>query len=529
MKHGTNARPLTALYFNDDEFRLSNIFSDCYVPINTKNYSPYMRILRIKPRADYTEHGTHFGLTVEGPLPNTQTRVGIHVNIPLKHVEIEREDKGSKDTQQTQNVIRKKVSEVSYNAGTVDTAEAVIRTVHAIRLDFVEALPKNTNDDPAIDFGTTSTKVFDREISKDTGDHIAGAVVYSPEGYVPQGKIDVKETSKGLTGSEVGAYLPVSLDQLHEGVFYEFNTTDYSSISDEKAIDADTRIALQDKKANLWFVPTFENSTGSSMNAKASSIKNAVRETIQNFHENTYEWFHDRGFNFETTHCAGMGDISIDAFIEHNFLPEAVGRFSLGTVLPTAAGTTNTSNPYNIHLGNRGHIEYFMGSNLSWDIANTIANITVDTKYSWTMTGSEERVAPGFGSKVKNIGPSMLADTHWSTFNGDLSLNIVNQESHNILFSVAYNLYYKSEDSVVFHKDYIQSWLGAYTNGSDNSYKIHHGLAAKNTEQIGHRFRYGMLYFPSEWIQFQAGGMYSIGGKNMPVIIEHSASITMKF
>jgi len=481
-----------------------------------------MRILRIKPRANYTEQGTHFGLTIEGPLPSTQTRIGFHIDVPFKQIKVEREDKGSKDTQQTQNVIRKKVAEITAEN------EAAIRTVHACRLDFIEALPKNTNDDPAIDFGATTTKVFDREVN-DVGSAIAGAVVYSPEGFVPRGKIDVKETAKSQPSSEIGAYLPVSLDGLTEGVFYEFEKTNYSSISDDTAPDANARADLQDKKANLWFVPTFANTAGATMNAKSSSIKNAVRETIQNYHENTYEWFHDRGFNFETTHSAGIGDISADIFIEHNFLPDLIGRFIIGTVFPTAAGSTDTSNPYTIHLGNRGHMEYFLGSNVSWDIFNTIVNITLDTKYSWLMAASEERAAPGFGSKIKNIGPGMLADTYWNHFTGDISLNIVNQEMHNMFFSIAYNLYYKTEDSITFHNDFIESWLGAYTNGKSNSYKIQHGLAAKNTEQIGHRVRYGMTYYPSKWLHFQAGGMYTIAGKNIPVEIEHSASITMKF
>ena len=55
--HGTGTNNLSALFFNKDSFRLSNIFLIVRFLMQLNFYNPFMRVITIAPRAQYYEEG----------------------------------------------------------------------------------------------------------------------------------------------------------------------------------------------------------------------------------------------------------------------------------------------------------------------------------------------------------------------------------------------------------------------------------------------------------------------------------------
>lgn len=68
LSHGTKTKPLTALLFNKDEFRMREIFYNSDVALTTEYYNPFVKILKIKPRATYSENGITFGGQFDYPV-----------------------------------------------------------------------------------------------------------------------------------------------------------------------------------------------------------------------------------------------------------------------------------------------------------------------------------------------------------------------------------------------------------------------------------------------------------------------------
>ncbi len=92
LHHGMDKKPLTALFFNKANFSLNEIFPNGQVPFNAQEYSPYLRLMRLSPRANYTEWGMNLGGRFDYAVCNGKGFVGVRANIPFRRIEIERED-----------------------------------------------------------------------------------------------------------------------------------------------------------------------------------------------------------------------------------------------------------------------------------------------------------------------------------------------------------------------------------------------------------------------------------------------------
>src|SRR5436305_910477 len=68
MKHGIKTDQLTALYFNKADFSLNEIFPDTKVPNSVEEYSPFLKLMRYSPRANYMEYGMNVGGRFEYPV-----------------------------------------------------------------------------------------------------------------------------------------------------------------------------------------------------------------------------------------------------------------------------------------------------------------------------------------------------------------------------------------------------------------------------------------------------------------------------
>jgi hypothetical protein len=530
IKHGTDTKSLSTLYFNSDDFRLSHIFQNCLAPLNTKNYNPYMRVLRMRPRVTYSEHGGTIGGRIETTLGKKKSaRIGVRAELPFKRREVERKDAGSRGPAELQDL-------KSYNQVKIDkTGGGIsIRDAHGYRLDFVEALPANTSYDPGLSYNSLNgnTKIFATTVNKDTGSVLASVARYSPETIAPRGD-DLATSSFATTGK---TNLPTDLSTLSEDTFYEFvNGTDYSILLDSHDKTVAQRTADQDAKASTWIITPYDQVAGT-IDPNWTAIQVAIDRTIGYYNENPYEWFHDRGFNLESDQCVGIGDLTVEGYLDADLTDCFTLHLCGGVIAPTASGRTGANNPYLIHLGNRGHTELFAGGgfDLMLNKAQTFC-LSADAKYHKAQKATEKIAATAVGAQIKNMGPEVEADVEWEEVNGNAWLHMTHPHTRTVTCSVGYSFHCKSKDRVSFIESSVESWLGKSYNTTTKKFDVANNLtldetgAQANTQSIAHVIRSRFSYDISPWVNINAGGAYTIAGKNTPQVTELSAGCVVKF
>ena len=177
MKHGTDTKPLTALFFNKADFPIQEIFPDNQVAKNAKYYNPYMALTTIHPRATYYEWGVNFGARLEYPVWKDKGRVGFRINIPVRAIEIEREDITSPVSNPEDEYVLTaytKVGNYRPAEGALNDrySEPVDIIAKAYNMDFISQLFQDNVRTAALQFADGSAKIFGVEIAKnfDTDD-----------------------------------------------------------------------------------------------------------------------------------------------------------------------------------------------------------------------------------------------------------------------------------------------------------------------------------------------------------------------
>ncbi len=517
QSHGSSSKPLSAIFFNKADFRLSNIFPNSEVPHNTEFYNPFMRVLSISPRIAYQERGINFGARFDLPVWGDKGRFGARFTLPFRDIEIEKKDGGVRDSSGLENVAATKLRKVEGNVANTNgvTGFAVGDTyrietyTYGWRLDFVEALSVNTAFTPMINWEkngqagqitVANQALFQSENEPaNNGGPINNfpnahdpryAVVASEEGIIPFNKfggvIDknaVPTQNQAQNGPRVClpvTPLPIDLavDPTSEEKFVGDAVTplSYAGVSDDNNPNADVgtgnnnecdialRKCLQARKAGLW-ITSLHNGKGEEL-AAADTIRTKIQQAVAQYPENAFEWMHDRGMDFDTTRRVGWGDLDIDLFYEHRFGNDFITEFMLGFRFPTGHGDNYSKNPFQAHTGNGDHYEIKLGSMCAWQPWNWL-NVKFDWYYSWVLEETELRAAAFKGACIKNIGPCVKADVDWGYFVGRLDFTVFHHKTKNLSSDIGYEFYYKTEDDIDF-KDKctgkcitkLQSWLG---------------------------------------------------------------------
>jgi len=115
IKHGTKSKQLTNLIFNKSDFTLNEIYPDSTVPFNVENYSPFLKLLALNPRASYMEYGMAFGGRWEYPIWKDKGRIGLRATVPFRRVEIERDDITDKNSDPLKDFVASKVIRIDRN------------------------------------------------------------------------------------------------------------------------------------------------------------------------------------------------------------------------------------------------------------------------------------------------------------------------------------------------------------------------------------------------------------------------------
>ncbi|MBD3273063.1 hypothetical protein GF385_01805 [Candidatus Dependentiae bacterium] len=172
LKHGTDTKPLTALFFNKSDFPVQEIFPNNQLDPNSKYYNPYMALAILHPRATYYEWGMTLGARFEYPVYEDKGRIGFRINIPVRAIEVEREDITSPvDNPEDEYILTAytKVGNYRPAEGGLNTryAESVDIISKAYNMNFIAQLFQNQSRDSALQFSDGSAKVFGVEIAKD--------------------------------------------------------------------------------------------------------------------------------------------------------------------------------------------------------------------------------------------------------------------------------------------------------------------------------------------------------------------------
>jgi len=521
---------LSALYFNSDDFRLSTIFQDCLAATNTQNYNPYMRVLRFKPQVTFSETGTLLSVRTQAALgKDAWLRVGFSASIPLIRRSIERIDKGTRGRADTQNLVSQ--AEIM-----IEGSDTSIPYARAYRLDFVEALPYDANFTPSIAYDTDSageTTIFGRAINA-VDDSIGGALVIRAEDDIPRNEgIGIADTPLGSDGTQINSYLPTRIENESIGSVYEVPTgTDYTGLLDSSDKTVKQRIADQDAKAKAWLIGTY-NSGASTDNF--NDIDTAMTEKIAQYQENVYEWFYDRKHLLESQRLDGIGDLRAEAYIACNLTQAFQLKLVAGASLPTARQATTGQSPYAIHLGNRGHIESYIGAHTTLAIPHTSCFLTSYMRYTTALPAIEIISATPRGAQIKNMGPSTRAEISWHSAQGDVWLHLTHPYQPALRCSIGYDWHAKIEDSLSFVDSAPQSYLGALFNSSTRKYDIANPLildaevAKLHTGMVRHTLKVATHYELSQYVKLSGQIGYVLGGRNCPQELECGLSCNVSY
>lgn len=147
LKQSFDSHPLTALMFNKSDFTLNEIFPNSKVPMDTEFYSPFLKLMKLHPRATYTEWGLVTGGRWEYPVwkdkdGGVKGRIGLRATVPFRSIEIEREDITDRTQSPLGDFVKSKVikttkTSVGSQFQNGDDADVVVT---AYRSDFVAAL-----------------------------------------------------------------------------------------------------------------------------------------------------------------------------------------------------------------------------------------------------------------------------------------------------------------------------------------------------------------------------------------------------
>ncbi len=533
LKHGTDTKPLTALFFNKDVVPLVEIFPGSEMSTAGNYYNPYVDLLKINPKATYYEHGMNIGGRFEYPVWKDKGRIGIRANIPFRSIEIERENILDKTKDPSRLYVRTRRVDVGTQDADAATTPVYATAYNLACIDKLGGLAFDTTE--------KTVRVFSQDVM---GDEVAAA------------NKSIK-TDMGLfagviyaTGAPEDGKFPTEPDADHRWAFNAWDNTDYSLANwtahrlatdgvAAPAMDAITTakgigffehaqaydIDSTDQLKKMWLVLGYERGD---LAKGARTVADGFEAARQRWQTDPYQWLLEKGnFEFETTRRTGLGDVDLDFFYEHTFSDEWMGELMLGVRLPTGGSDDYSSNPYQAHLGNGDHWEIKLGAMAAWEPIDWM-NIKLDMYYSFALEATEHRCAAFTGAEIKNIGPRVDADVDWSYFVGRLDFNLFHPKTKDISTTIGYEFYYKTADSISYKSATALPWYASSTQTTLVK-PLDHKVAERNTEAIGHKVRFESGFVISDWLEFFVGGSYTFAGQNLPRETDCHGGCNVKF
>jgi hypothetical protein len=531
LNHGTETHPLSALFFGQPCFTISQALPDSYAPLNTEGYSPYLGTTKLYPDITYDERGLSLGASFSYPIYKNKGRLGIRGRVAFKRIEIEREDSGDKSDDPASEFVTGEV--VTRNSSTAAQATDVF--ARAVRMDFLESIPYTAPDNAILEFTPVGApKIVGNDANWDaTGmlppGHV-GAVIQSPVGILPHSPdrlLGIHQENP----TPVPSNLPAS-GGVNDGNQYIFNQgTNYTPLNIHAGSISD-RLAASQRASELWITSVHAPANGSTgFSDKSQILWDTLDLALKNYQNNVYAWLIDRGFEFESETRSGISDIDLDLFYEHQFADDLNGEAFVR--LPTGGSSNYCCNPYRPHLGNGNHWEFRLGGLVAWQPLSWM-NAKLDAYYAFALGSKEDRPAAFKGACIKNIGPCTTADVSWSYFVGNLDFNFFHPKTDAISGLLGYEFYYKMKDKIDFGCKTMESWLGQSYNVTtglweENLQTLDNAVAERRTQAIAHRIRFENSFRITRWFELYWGFAYTFAGENIPRELDGTAGCVVTF
>ncbi len=535
MDHGTDTKPLTALFFNKSNITLNEIFPDSKMHENAKYYNPFMDLMTIYPRATYYEYGMNIGARFEYPVWNNKGRIGLRANVPFRSIEIERKNIVDKTADPTKDYILYRL--VNVKIGDNDDRD-VPKIVKAYNLAFVNRMFQDDRRTKAVEPLHNDFKVFGQSLALDdikkeknfaTNIKPSMGVIYSENGKPHEPTDDYYwaiNANSSVSFDDKNAVATIILETGESPSFESLHQSSkhiglFSTGNNYKNI----KTANYD---NMWLVSAY-NYPGNIV-LLADSVEKNIELTANLYKENPYQWLWSKGqFELESTRRTGLGDVDLDLFYEHCFSDEFMGELMLGVRFPTGGSDEYFGNPYKAHLGNGEHFEIKLGGLIAWQPVDWM-NLKFDASWSFVLEATEHRAAAFTGAKIKNIGPKVDADVDWGYFVGHLDFTFFHPKVNDLSTTIGYELYYKTEDNVSFKSKTVTPFYGDHCNGTTSlAQSLDNKLLENNTEAIGHKVRCETCYKLNDWLEAFGGGSFTFAGQNLPRETDFHGGINVKF
>ena len=570
MKHGTKAHPLTELYFNKSEFKISDAWKDDGTYYLAENHNPYLYTTKINPRASYTDIGMDLGARWEYPVYKDKGRIGLRGTIPFRQVRVERDNQAEQDATGLQDSVIRGAQRhgARYSAQTlvvpiVDVIEpADMSGIYAYKADLLRQLVTLDGGNKRrflAKQGDSGVAAFDGlklgandfvvagalGVASPNTSGLSAVITYKPSGQLPIGQIGGIKSAAGaakgdpavaingyimddLTNAALPAYcsdLTANGQGLTENVVYVPRTTSYANIADSAW-------------ENIW-ISTVHEAVGSITNganaghANSQTFITSVEDALKYYNQDIHEWLWDNGYAFQTNQTTGLGDIDLDLFYEHHFSEKWIGELMFGVRFPTGGSSDYANNPYRAYLGNGNHWELKVGGLVAWQPLSWL-NIKLDVYGSFALEGTEKRCAAFTGATVKNVGPAVDANVDWQYFVGRLDFNFFHPKTQHMNMTLGYEFYYKTKDSIKYKQSTMQSWLGDKWNNATYAYEafpiaLDSGVLEANSEAISHKARLEGSWRATQWLEFFAGGTYVFAGQHIPREADCHGGVNVKF
>jgi len=562
LSHGTNTKPLTALFFNKADVPLVEIFPDSTMNRNAVYYNPFVSLMTIYPRATYYEWGVNLGCRVEYPVWKDIGRIGARVNVPFRLIEIERENIVDKTADPTDEYILSKLVEVETGLGSLGRATVLAK---AYNLGFLDSLFQDPGRNAAVDFSTNGlVRVFGTDVAENW-ELDNGAAINIVANKMPNAGIIYTEDNKkrpknpstvigaehhwafnagasvnatnaqrrdhaiNWTGANIGeAWGNPALDPaIFKEIAFFMARDDAGALTDYSPLATDEQIN------NMWLILGYNNGV---LTFGARNIQVGVDDAVSIYNESPYEWLLNKGaYELETRRLSGFGDIDLDIFYEHTFSDAWIAEIMFGVRMPTGSDDDFSGNPYKVHLGNGEHWELKVGAMLAWQPCK-FCNMKLDTYFAWALESVEKRSAVFTGSKIKNMGPAVDADVNWEYFVGRFDFNFFHPKTKYISGVLGYEIYYKTADRISFRKSKMTPWYGydfrkgqANLDNEDLEYALDNKLARANTESVGHKIRSEARLQLDQYLEVFAGGSYTFAGQNLPRETDLHCGVNVRF
>ncbi len=92
LKHGAKSKPLSALLFGKDSFKVADAFTPNMTSDYTEEFNANLGATKLNPRVTYSEQGVSLGVNLGYRVNDGRGTVGLKAHVPVKTVRMERDD-----------------------------------------------------------------------------------------------------------------------------------------------------------------------------------------------------------------------------------------------------------------------------------------------------------------------------------------------------------------------------------------------------------------------------------------------------